>query len=197
MDKFDADLSQALDSADAALARWWDRVNRYPADLQALMRSTEAFRDAEAAARAAAGPDPRGDAYAVLDKLADVYLSSPDDRDAIRRKVGNKRALLESMYGYVGRNADRILETGGREWLRRGIAIAAIEDLRTDFRDLYGYLGRLYLAAEARGLDPHADLLEVGEMASRSPDRHGASTKDFLMGFEASAAFAELRRTGT
>jgi hypothetical protein len=40
------------------------------------------------------------------------------------------------------------------EWLRLGLAAALIDNLRSDFRDIWVALGELFKAAEQHGIDP-------------------------------------------
>ena len=69
----------------------------------------------------------------------------------------------------------------------RGLAGAAIEDARIDFRDLYLALGDLYLEAARAGLETTGEFKEVGALANTEPA--GGSTAAMLEGFEESEFF--------
>jgi hypothetical protein len=77
------------------------------------------------------------------------------------------------------------------EWVRRGLAAASIEDNRLDYRDMFGALGGLYLAASSAGIHCSRYFNEAAELSSA---QHGlfpsvGTMRDFLANFEQFAYF--------
>ena len=187
-------MAAALDDLDDSVGAWQKKVNdAFAARWQFEDGFDDRFREANEAARREAGKGPLAELYAFLDDLADTYLAVGSElRAEIRVLVGERRAVLGTMYDYIGHTVRFLHETGARVWLRRGLAGAAIEDARVDFRDLYLALGDLYLEARRAGLEPASEFRAVGALASKEPA--GRSTAGILQGFEESAFFiADVR----
>lgn len=69
-------------------------------------------------------------------RLADLYLRSDTQRrKQIRDYFGGRRGDLDEMWIYVRRMGQRLQNESDIHWLRRGLAIAAIEGGRVDYRD--------------------------------------------------------------
>ena len=81
------------------------------------------------------------------------------------------------------RAADQLRATGDAVWLRRGIALAALGQGGTDYRDLHVALADLWDAAEAAGLDPAPAFRQIGAFASSQTGRGGLPCRiqEFLM----------------
>ena len=187
-------MTAALNRLDDSVGAWQKKVNEaFAARWKFEDGFDERFKEADAAARREAGKGPLAELYAFLDDLADTYLAvGPELRAEIRGLVGERRAVLNKMYDYIGHAASCLHESGARIWLRRGLAGAAIEDARIDFRDLYLALGDLYLEAARAGLETAEEFREIGALANTEPA--GRSTAGMLEGFEESAFFtADVR----
>jgi hypothetical protein len=141
------------------------------------------------------GEAPRNEAFDFLEELARAYLeASPQDRLAIRNAAGENSKLLHLMREYIARAATFIHSPADVAWLRSGLAVASIEDLRVDFRDDYLVLGNLYLAAAHGAIDPLPYFAQAAEISSREKSIGQTSTHDFLARFHLSAFFAESVR---
>ena len=185
------EMTSAMSTANAAVQAWQDRVNAiFRERWQFADGFGEALRAASESARSAAGPTPLPELYGLLDRVADSYLAAgEEDRSAIRRLVGENRAVLHKMYWYIGHTATRVRETCSPAWLRRGLAAASIEDARRDYRDLYMALGNLYLEATRAGIDPGPAFREIGRLSNRGL-AGPLSTAEMLENFEQSAFFS-------
>ncbi len=87
-------------------------------------------------------------------RLADLYLRSDTQRrKQIRDYFGDRRADLDEMWLYVRRMGARMQSTDDIHWLRRGLAIAAIEGGRMDYRDTIVSLVLLRHGAERLKID--------------------------------------------
>ena len=179
-----------LNRLEDAVGTWLKRVNdEVAARWQFKDGFDEKFRQAAERAPQQAGKSPLAELYAFLDELADTYLVADAElRTEIQRVVGEHQAVLGMMYNYIGHTASRLKESGSDVWLKRGLAGAAIEDARIDFRDLYILLGDLYLEANRAGINPRPFFEEVAARANREPV--GQSTARMLEQFEESAYFA-------
>lgn len=88
-----------------------------------------------------------------LTRLADLFLHSPENQRPRVRNAVHARSLW-NLVCYVRRAALLILTSRDSQWLRRALAIAAIEDSRFDFRDSIVSLVIVRAASEQVGLDP-------------------------------------------
>jgi len=81
--------------------------------------------------------------------LADLYLTADTPRRRqIREYFGARTQDLDEMWIYVRRMGKQLRSANDVEWLRRGLAIAAIEGGRMDYRDTIVSLVLLRYAAE-------------------------------------------------
>ncbi|MDP9468219.1 MAG: hypothetical protein M3P32_05690, partial [Chloroflexota bacterium] len=136
-------LKEGIDFAERQLLAW-------DSDVRALLSippkedlgaATEEYRQAQSMVHW----DPRPEAFSTVVALADVYLSADASvRKGIREVVARAPRVAQELFPLMGRCADRLRANGDVQWLRRGIAIAAISDGYPDWRDLYGELGHLY-----------------------------------------------------
>lgn len=88
-----------------------------------------------------------------LARLADLYLESSSSQQASIRLAVNPRAEW-NLVAYVRRLAIVILHEKDPTWVRRGLAIACLENGSFDFRDSIASLVILRSAAEESGIDP-------------------------------------------
>jgi hypothetical protein len=87
-------------------------------------------------------------------KLADLYRNSqPARRKEIRDFFAGQWDRLDEMWLYVRRVARLIKSKRDTVWLRRGLAIAAIEGGRVDYRDTIVSLVILRYGAERAGIE--------------------------------------------
>ena len=85
--------------------------------------------------------------------LADLYLSEDSSRrKQIRDYFGGRNKALDEMWIYVRRMGQRLRSADDVDWLRRGLAIAAIEGGRMDYRDTISSLVLLRHGAERVGI---------------------------------------------
>ena len=88
-----------------------------------------------------------------LTQLADLYLAAaPARREAIRCYFENRREALDALWLYIRRIALLLWSSADVVWLRRGLAVAAIEGGRVDYRDTIVSLVILRHAAEHVGI---------------------------------------------
>lgn len=122
-----------------------------------------------------------------VEDLCELYLvANSDQRDQIRNILDDKRTILSKLVTYPSYISGFINSPDDVRWLRMGLAAAAIENGRNDWRDTIVSLGPLYLAAEGAGIDPILPFQEVAEI-SIEPVRR------ILKGFHESAYLASLR----
>ena len=85
--------------------------------------------------------------------LADLYLSADSSRrKQIRDYFGGRRKELDEMWRFVRRMGMRLRKAEDLDWVRRGLAIAAIEGGRVDYRDTIVSLVLLRHGAERLGI---------------------------------------------
>jgi glyoxylase-like metal-dependent hydrolase (beta-lactamase superfamily II) len=86
-------------------------------------------------------------------ELADLYLAADTSRRRqIREYFGTRPRDLDEMWIYVRRIGMRLRSADDVDWMRRGLAIAAIEGGRSDYRDTIVSLVLLRYAAERVGI---------------------------------------------
>lgn len=106
--------------------------------------------------------------------LAELYLqSNSEQRQLIRDHFKGQDDRLWEMIFYVRRVAKLIKSEGDVKWLRLGLAAAAIQDGRVDFRDLSMSLSVLQYGAQRVGIDPYPFIDEAIEIAG--PSSHNPS----------------------
>ena len=132
----------------------------------------------------------------LLDELCGIYLEAdPGQRVAIRAVFDDKGSVLKYLYSYIGGRVTRLLKSSEDvKWLRLGLAAAAIEDMRVDYRDLLICLGKLYLAAESIGIKPLSHFKAVARMSSAQGRYGGGSTRDLLAEFHTSGHLRSIKR---
>jgi hypothetical protein len=102
-------------------------------------------------------PEPDRTLNSDLDRFYNaiclIYLSSLHRGAEIRALLGANKRLLQELYSYAFRRASEFVNTGNKDTLLCGIAAASIDNGRGT-RNFDDPLGKLYRAAEERGLDP-------------------------------------------
>jgi hypothetical protein len=102
-----------------------------------------------------------------LTRLAELYRnSSPERREHVYKFFEGKRARLDEMWIYVRRVAILIQSNRDAHWLQRGLAIAAVEGGRVDYRDSIVSLVILRYGAERAGIKTRAFFQEAIRIAS-------------------------------
>jgi len=143
-------------------------------------------------ALARAGEGPRRELNQAVDQLCQLYLEgSRAQREKIRSLLGNNSAVLHDLWGYIARAAEQVRSGGGVAWLRTGLAVVAMEDLRADHHDTLHGLGELYVAATNAGLDPKKEFTEAAALCSAEFLEDGSSTRELLMKFSESEYFLQ------
>jgi len=121
-------------------------------------------------AMAKAGDGPRHDLNLAVDQLCSLYLdATPSERNQMRMFLGKQPHILHDLWGYLHRAAEQVRAGGGEQWLRFGVAVASMEDLRGDYHDTLAGLGDLYMAATEAGLHPDRVFQEIAELSSEAP----------------------------
>jgi hypothetical protein len=88
-----------------------------------------------------------------LTQLADLYIeASSEQKEEIRSSVAPRAEW--NLVAFVRRLAVHLLDDLNPLWLKRGLAIACVENGRFDFRDTITSLVILRAAAEQAGIDP-------------------------------------------
>lgn len=89
-----------------------------------------------------------------LAHLADLYLESSSlQQESIRASVAPQATW--NLVAFVRRLSKTLLTDPDPRWIRRGLAVACIENGRCDFRDMIASLVILRSAAEQMKVDPH------------------------------------------
>jgi hypothetical protein len=102
-----------------------------------------------------------------LTQLVELYRNAnPERREYIYKFFEGKRARLDEMWIYVRRVAILIQSKRDAHWLQRGLAIAAVEGGRVDYRDSIVSLVILRYRAERAGIKTRAFFQEAIRRAS-------------------------------
>jgi hypothetical protein len=114
-----------------------------------------------------------------LTHLADLYrAAASSQRAVIRGYFDHRRADLDNMWIYVRRVGRLIRSPADIEWLRRGLAIAAIEGGRVDYRDTIVSLVLLRYASERAGIDPRPEFDEAMNLAEECATESFENARD-------------------
>ncbi len=130
-----------------------------------------------------------------LSELADLFIETPSNLQQMVREAVHPHSLW-NLIAYVRRLSVLIAATSEPIWLRRALAVAAIEDGRFDFRDLIVSLVIARSAAEIVGIDPIPHFnwcLDTFQPASRDSftnarDHAQHDVEDILRNFGPQAA---------
>ena len=194
MSDLDPWLEKVL-AADERLAGWyramdqeWERLKQeHNARAGNPYGFTAHLEDMNRQAMASVQDDPRSDTFAFLDTLADEFLKlPPEDRAMLSDFFADCRHLERVHRGYVSAHAaDRLRSTRDVVWLWRGVAIAALAQGGTDYRDLHLALADLWDSSKAAGLNPALAFAQIGSLANTKPGRGGLSTsiKEYLTSY--------------
>src|SRR5713226_2320478 len=140
-------------------------------------------------AMAKAGDGPRHDLNLAIDQLCSLYLdATPSERNQMRMFLGKQPHILHDLWGYLHRAAEQVRAGGGEQWLRFGVAVASMEDLRGDYHDTLAGLGDLYMAAVEAVLQPERVFRSVAELSSEKASSE-QSIRELLRNFEKSEYF--------
>lgn len=129
---------------------------------------------------------PTGDAYAKVGEwkqvgeceadrrwtaLADLYLAlDSSQRKQIRDYFGDRGAELDEMWRFVRRVGLLLRTADDLEWLRRGLAIAAIEGGRRDYRDTITSMVLLRYGAERCGIKSDPLFVQIQQPEYLAPE---------------------------
>ena len=131
-------LQPQLAALNERLALWQRRVHEELAKIIDPEKSPEDHdathaqqHDALRTAMMRAGDGPRNELNIVIDELCHLYLEATDEERAnIRATMASVPMVLRDLWGYVHRAAEQVRAGGGEPWLRFGLAVVSIEDLR-------------------------------------------------------------------
>jgi hypothetical protein len=190
-------LGTELAKLNARLAKWQEQIRE---EFRKIYESGKLTADSGMAeqqealrlALARAGEGPRRELNQAIDQLCQLYLEgSQGQRDKIRSLLGNNSAVLHDLWGYISRAAEQVRGGGGVAWLRAGLAVVAMEDLRADHHDTLHGLGELYLAADKAGLDPQKQFTDATALCSSESLKDGRSARELLASFFQSEYFLQ------
>ncbi len=124
------------------------------------------------------------------------WLATPQECDQIRAALGDKPGVRNQLLGCVYQAAYHLQSSADHDWLRIGLAAAAIENCSFDYRDFLLALAELFVTAERVGLDPQAEFSRAAEHASNFAPRGGTTpVQDVLRNFHTYAVVASARRS--
>jgi hypothetical protein len=186
-------LNEAWEQWDGELAEAQKGLEQ--AGLDRLEAAGVVHRRQVDAFRAGTAPLDLREVEEALDELCSLYpRSDPDQRLRIRDSFGSKRRLRAYLHSYIGgRAASRLRSTGASRWLDLGLAAASICDQKVDWRDLLIALGKLWLAAEEKGIGPARHFSAVARISSDEPVHGQSSTRELLRGFRTSAHLKSIK----
>jgi hypothetical protein len=190
------ELKPRLESMNRRMAEWQRQVQEELARLMSAQKSAQGGHDHEEQhkvlrlAMARAGEGPRREWNALMDDMCNFYIAANDSRRVqIRQMMEESPALLSDLWGYAHRAAEQVRAGGGEQWLRFGLAVVSLEDLRGVYEDTLAGLADLYIAACETGINPEACFAEIAHLSSTDP--HGnISCQHLLRHFENSSYFA-------
>lgn len=190
-------LQLQLAALNQRLTFWQRSVNEElgkildPQQISAGGYGHEQQHDALRTAMMRAGDGPRQELNAAMDELCNLYLETNNQQRAeIRAWMASAPMVLRDLWGYIHRAAEQIRAGGGEQWLRFGLAVVSIEDLRVDYRDTLVGLGDLYRAAVEMKIDPRPSFAEIAAFSNSAPVQEDAvSTRDFIARFDKSDYF--------
>ncbi len=194
MSNFNGLLQKLLDANDTlagwhqAVDREWNILQRYHIERTGNpLGYLPHLQEMAQQARMTVGNDPTNTIFLVFDELADAFLqAASDERTDLSDFFADCREVMRVQLGYIGgRAAEQLRATGAVVWLYRGVAVAALGQGGTDFRDLYLALNDLRAAAQAVGHDSRPVFNQVGTLVSTKPGHGGLdrSIGDFLIQF--------------
>ena len=135
-----------------AIDREWERLKQeYNARAGSPYGFTAHVTEMSQRAIASVKEDPKAAVFAILDEVADAFLTlPPEDRDIVNDFFADCRDLERAHRGYISAHAAaRLRATSDVIWLWRGITIAGLAKGGTDCRDLILSLNDLWDAAKA------------------------------------------------
>ncbi len=153
-------------------------------------------RDHEAiVAQQRAKYDPQPEIEEILERMCSEYLrATPHERERCRCVVGDRKAVLSALLGYVHSAAKRVKSTTDIDHLRLGLAAASIENCAVDFRDGLVALAGIWVAAERAGIDPQRHFRDVAELSSADKPRGGMTpVSEMMSNFKDYAVLDECR----
>ncbi|MEW6356975.1 MAG: hypothetical protein AB1696_11645 [Planctomycetota bacterium] len=158
------ETERRLADLDRRLAEWLDQ----PIDIARL--SEEIARITQDRARDRRYQAALADVYEVIEATCRRYLeANAQHRARIRQAVVGKQNILHSLMGYIGYASYHLNSMDDSDWLRIGLAGAAIEDAQIDMRDTILALERLYRKAADLGMEPRSQFEKVAALASDEP----------------------------
>jgi len=136
-------------------------------------------------ALARVGDGPRRELNGAIDELCLLYLKSAEEQRAqIRLLIQEHDVIFHDLWGYLRRAAEQIRAGGGEQWLRMGLAVAAMEDSLGDEVDTSEGLRELFLSAQEQNLDAARIFRESAALASGAPhEGKKFSTRELLKNF--------------
>ena len=142
--------------------------------------------------------NPAFELYQILDDVCPAYLhASTEERETLRRMVGDRRSLSDLVRSYADHIAEQISSVDDVERLRTGLAAISIENCRTDFRDTITSLADLFVRAEEVGIDPEPHFRDVAELSDEERPLGGDTpVANMLRGFRNYSVVTERRAMG-
>lgn len=148
---------------------------------------TQHLEEMSKQAMASVKGDPRLAVFAIFDEVGDAFVKLTSEERSLLIDFAADCSGLERMHrGYISKHAaERLKTTRDVLWLWRGLAIAALFQGGTDFRDLHLALADVWDATRAAGLDPELGFRQIAAFASTKTGRGGlnGSMQDFLKNY--------------
>lgn len=127
--------------------------------------------------------------YLFLDKNYETYLNSNfEERMKIRKIFKELHSNDQTnnfldffMLGYIQTAIGKIEVNGEKEWLIRGLTVAAIEDGICDHRDSIDLLTQLFVTAKEKDLEPEIEFQKISKLANDKPSLSGSKPMSQIM----------------
>jgi hypothetical protein len=126
----------------------------------------------------------------LVDLCSAYLLMNDEERMTAREIVGTHPELLRQLHNHVMWEVDRVKSEADQDRIMRGLAAISLNDLRTDYRDVYIAMGMAYQHAYRVGAFLSIPLVKIANLSNPSPSgRNKGSMRDFFLSFETSAFF--------
>jgi len=125
--------------------------------------------------------------------LCSAYLLMYDEERATAREiVGTHPELLRQLHSHLLWEVKQISSEADQVRIMRGLAAISLNDLRTDYRDVYVAMGMAYERAHRVGVFLSIPLVKIANLSNPIPSgRNKGSMRDFFLNFETSAFFSD------
>jgi hypothetical protein len=128
----------------------------------------------------------------LVDLCLAYLLMSDEDRSSAREIAGTHPELLRQLHSHLLWEVDHVNGEADQDRIMRGLAAISLNDLRTDYRDVYVAMGMAYERAHRVGAFFSIPLIKIANLSNPIPSgKNKMSMKDFFLNFETSAFFLD------